>query len=375
MVHRALGEHPCGTLSSIGFRPSRPIPYESFASSGQVASGGLWCRSPMSDTSANTDCRVTLVVEWENIRVADADRCRAMLAALVGQIEAFPRELIAAGKDFEILVTFDDGSFSEAELRRFVAEAMPRVPTRVELRYLAGPGDGYYELKNLGVRCASGRFVVFLDSDVIPEPGWLSRLLASFDDPRVDVVCGNCYLETGDLVSKALALGWFFPLRETGERLVAQDWFFANNVAFRRELVARFPFETVEGSSRGSCQLLSRRLKSEGRGIFVNTAARVSHPAPNGAWNFVMRGLAQGHDDLLIEAAIGRGSIVESAGRAMRLHVRAWRRVLRHRREVALRAVAVPAALTINTLYYTLYAIGDVATRVAPVWAERNLRI
>ncbi|MCE2884848.1 MAG: glycosyltransferase [Planctomycetaceae bacterium] len=329
----------------------------------------------MSQAIVDPEYRVTLVIEWENIRVAEAARCTAMLAELGRQIEAFSIADPASVRDFEMIVTFDEEQFSETDLRSFVSQAMPRPPARVSLRFLAGRGLGYYELKNLGVRAARGGFVVFLDSDVIPEPGWLSRLLASFDDPRVDVVCGNCSLETGDLVSKALALGWFFPLRDPHDALVAQDWFFANNVAFRRQLVARYPFETVAGSSRGSCQLLSRRLRADGRAIFVNTGARVRHPAPHGAWNLLRRGLAHGRDELLIARIHGGGSLGESVSRAARLQARAWRRLFRHRREVGLGVAGVPVALSINALYYALYAAGDVATRIAPRWTDTNLRI
>jgi hypothetical protein len=216
---------------------------------------------------------------------------------------------------------------------------------------------------------------VFLDSDVIPEPGWLPGLLGSFADPAVEVVCGNCYLDTGDLVSKSLALAWFFPLRDGREVLARQDSFFANNVAFRREVAVRYPFVPLEGTSRGACRLLARRLTEDGRGLFVNTAARVSHPAPNGLRHLLLRGLAQGRDNLLFDRTIGRGAAGASLTRAVRMQTRAWKRIVRHRRTVALGVLGVPAALAIASMYYACYAVGDAATRVAPGWAGRHLRV
>jgi hypothetical protein len=324
---------------------------------------------------ATSDCLATIVIEWENIRLAATDRCIAMLGELGRQIEGFAGGSVGGEQDFEVILTFDEGIVSEADVRSFVEHALPRVPTRAELRYVAGLGRHYYDQKNLGGAAARGHVVVFLDSDVIPEPGWLSQLLASFDDPRVEVVCGNCFLDTPDLVSKALALGWFFPLRDDRDALVRQDWFFANNVAFRRELRARYPFEPLPGSSRGACRLLARRLSADGRGLFVNTSARVTHPAPNGLRHLALRALAQGRDNLLFERAIGKGSILGSVKRAARLQARAWFRVLRHRRAVGLGACAVPAALAVNVFYYGLYVIGDATTRMAPGWATRNLRV
>lgn len=41
--------------------------------------------SPLSDSIYH----ITLVIDWENIRVAEAARCTAMLAELGRQIEAF----------------------------------------------------------------------------------------------------------------------------------------------------------------------------------------------------------------------------------------------------------------------------------------------
>lgn len=326
-------------------------------------------------TARTAEIHASIIIEWENIQLAEADRCSAMLAELMRQIEAHPGALADGSADFEILVIFDDHKIPEDGVRQFVAACVAGIPARAEMRFIAGSGRGYYEQKNLGVAEARGRYVVFLDSDVIPEPGWLQGLLGSFADPAVDVVCGNCYLDTGDVVSKSLALAWFFPLRDGREVLARQDSFFANNVAFRREVAVRYPFVPLEGTSRGACRLLARRLTADGRGLFVNTAARVSHPAPNGLRHLLFRGLAQGRDNLIFDRTIGGGAARASVSRAVRMQARAWKRIVRHRREVALGVLGVPAALAIASMYYACYAVGDAATRVAPGWAGRHLRI
>lgn len=329
----------------------------------------------MSTTARSAEPVVSIVIEWENIQLAEADRCSAMLTELMRQIEAYSGPPRDGSRDFEILVIFDDHRISATGVREFVTSCVSAIPDRAELRFVAGSGRSYYEQKNLGVAEARGRFVLFLDSDVIPEPGWLQGLLGSFADPAVEVVCGNCYLDTGDLVSKSLALAWFFPLRETREVLARQSWFFANNVAFRRDIAVRYPFVLLEGTSRGACRLLARRLTADGRGLFVNTAARVSHPAPNGLRHLLLRGLAQGRDNLLFDRATGGGAAGASVGRALRRQARAWKRIVRYRRRVALGALEVPAALAIASFYYACYAAGDAAARVAPGWARRHLRV
>ena len=52
-------------------------------------------------------------------------------------------------------------------------------------------GLRYYALKNLGAQLCEQPVVVFLDSDVVPEPGWLRRLLEPFARRDVEVVGGS----------------------------------------------------------------------------------------------------------------------------------------------------------------------------------------
>ncbi|TMV66989.1 glycosyltransferase family 2 protein, partial [Thioclava sp. BHET1] len=46
------------------------------------------------------------------------------------------------------------------------------------------------EARNIGLVMAAGEVVAFLDDDAVPEPSWLRRLLAAFDDPEVGMAGG-----------------------------------------------------------------------------------------------------------------------------------------------------------------------------------------
>jgi hypothetical protein len=326
-------------------------------------------------SSPAPECLATIVIEWENIQLSEADRCSTMLAEVMRQIDGLPDTMAGAAGGIEMLVAFDDQKISAEGIREFFRQSVATPASRCAVRFLAGSGHGYYDQKNLGAARARGRFVVFLDSDVIPEEGWLERLLGSFADPAVDVVCGNCFLDTGDLVSKTLALAWFFPLRDDRQALVPTDWFFANNVAFRREVALANPFVPLAGATRGACRLLGRRMAAAGIGLFVNTAARVSHPAPNGLRHLLMRGLAQGRDNLLFDRVLGGGRLGASIKRAWGLQARAWKRIVRERQRVGLSLSAVPAALGLAAVYYACYATGDAAARLAPEWTARHVRL
>ncbi|MEP0218303.1 glycosyltransferase [Parasphingorhabdus sp.] len=44
--------------------------------------------------------------------------------------------------------------------------------------------------RNLGVGCAAGEIIAFIDDDAVPEPSWLSYLAEPFEQPEVSVVGG-----------------------------------------------------------------------------------------------------------------------------------------------------------------------------------------
>lgn len=71
------------------------------------------------------------------------------------------------------------------ELLARATEAFPGV------RVLANAGRGGASgARNTGVGVATGEVVAFLDDDARPEPDWLERLIAGYDDPAVMAVGG-----------------------------------------------------------------------------------------------------------------------------------------------------------------------------------------
>lgn len=229
-----------------------------------------------------------LVVEWENATLCAEDRPRRMLAALAAQLAA-----LAADASWDLAFLHDSRVVDADAVRAALAAQDPRLAARA--RFIAAPAHTYYQLKNLGARSTAGEIVVFLDSDVIPEPGWLERMLAAFDDPRVDALSGNCYVEPSSFLGRVFNLCWFFDARTDGERILPHHRFVANNFAIRRTVFERFPFEG-DVAMRAQCVELARRLRDAGLGLYVHEGAHVAHPPPNGFAGLLAHALCEGED-------------------------------------------------------------------------------
>lgn len=311
----------------------------------------------------------SIVIEWENVVLAGNTRAERMLAELGRQL----RELGGRfADDPEVLLLYDPDEVEEADVERATGDNLAwREGDPFALTLVASPGHSYYEQKNRGAELAGGELLVFLDSDVIPESGWLENLLAPFEDERVNVVAGHTHLDAETLYQRAGKYFWFFPSREEGRR----DGFMANNVAFRRELFLDYGFPQHE-AYRYQCVALGQQLVADGIGIYQQTDARCSHPAPNGLRHFLGRGLMAGHDKgVRHEGSLGTG-VLAALWRYVATLVVMFRRIVRRGRlsrtpeegpEVFL------AAVLVGTLYYTLALVGEIVSLVNPGVVERLL--
>ncbi|MEJ8280520.1 mycofactocin biosynthesis glycosyltransferase MftF [Pseudonocardia spirodelae] len=119
-----------------------------------------------------------------------------LLAALAGTGVAGP-------------IVVDDGSADPGPLRRAVRAAGGTV-----LRHDTPRGPA--AARNAGLAAARTPFVVFLDSDVVPEPGWLPPLLAHLADPAVGLVAPRIVaLDPGDGGGPRGAVGRYEAVRSS----------------------------------------------------------------------------------------------------------------------------------------------------------------
>ena len=329
-------------------------------------------------TDARTPLLASVIIEWENVRLSELDRCRRMLRELASQIRELHTPGVAARlapsltpilAEFEILILYNASAVSRTDVEQVVAAEIPPAMPHCSWRLVPAAGEGYYAQKNSGATQARGHILIFIDSDVVPEAGWLANMLAPMNDSGCQVVAGHAYLDPHGLLGRTFALVWFFPLRSDIAHVGTASWFFANCVAFRRECFLAHPYVLIAGSARGACTRLANELTAAGIPILLNTAAQVSHPAPNGLRHLFLRGIAQGRDELLksqLQHRSGLASLGHSVAWICRWELRALKKIILHHRRVRLPLWQVPAALLIASTYWLLFPIGDIATRLFP---------
>lgn len=305
------------------------------------------------------DPSLSVVVEWDNAHWGELRRCEEMLRRLQAQA----REVRGP---VELLVAYDDAKVDPALVEGVLGRVLDRDGHDVSAQAFPLTGGDYYALKNAGAERARADVVVLVDSDVIPEPGWLAELVRPLDDPDVQVAVGNTYIEPAGLVGKTFALGWVFPLRDeadapTSAADTAAIWAgLANNAAFRRDVLARFPFPSVAGTARASGIELERTLRAHGVELVYTPRARVAHPH---VWS-VADALSEGRDGTFRRA---QGLVDDPGiGRSIARFAEVIRSIVAGRRRVGLSAAQLPAAVAVAASYYGLVTVGRVLARLRP---------
>lgn len=312
--------------------------------------------------------RVSVIVDVDNLRAnATATRLERVLDALV-------RQLDDVSADVEVLFPLNDEAVDEHELKRLVTESGLEGHPRVPVGFYEAHGLHYYEAKNAALGHAKGDILVFLDSDTVPEPGWLANLLAPFDHAAVEVAGGQTAIRPAStLYEKAFALFWFFPLRLPDGPPFPAPTFFANSFAIRRDTFERFPFPDEGCRYRGACLELSGRLVESGVTIWRVPTARVEHLPPRAS--IAANAMWWGHDNCLNLRRLGRSTgPVESLRLLVGKTRTGWRKIRAGRAEVGLPWLLVPAALAIAIFYNLFVWLGFVLTAVSHQGFHRRMK-
>lgn len=239
--------------------------------------------------------RISVIVEWDNVHLSSgralAERSLRCLAA----------ELSAIEQTFEVLVLFDERD------RADVAALTARHFTDFQPALVSLKGGRYYEMKNAGFAIARGELIVLWDSDIETARGALRTILDAFDDPARQVVAGCPFIDPSSFMGRAWSVLSAFPPQSRDNVIEPVPRFFANLVAFRRDVIERHHFPD-DNRMRMQCVELSARLTAEGIVIWRARGARVKHPPPEGVRSLVGRALWHAHD--IVETQARRGRVV-----------------------------------------------------------------
>lgn len=330
--------------------------------------------------------RISILTEWANTRLNGLPRAWLMLDALVKQWtelgariypDSVPPEGVRFldGLDRRIELLISSGDPSVAALKD---EIRARLPDCFDFDILIAPGVEYYPLKNVAAEASTGDVLIFVDSDVVPDPGWFAHLLGSFGRSDIDVVCGQTYVRPSDTYSRAFAAGWTYMPRRDAREIVQPKKFYANTIAFRRamfEAVGGFP-PLGQRRTRGAASILREKLAALGSVVWENPQAAVDHPPPASFQHLAVRAIAHGRDHYMhYDENRNLAGLLRSVGLATSRLGRGFWRTLRHRREIGLQPWAVPAALAITSTYYGFFALGGVLTHISPEMMGRRFRV
>jgi glycosyltransferase involved in cell wall biosynthesis len=320
---------------------------------------------------------ISVIVEWENAKLSDLDRARRMLNQLGRQMAALARKREIKA---ELILLYDGEAVDRAIPKAAVAANIPAVTWPGTIQIANAPGKRYYEQKNVGAKLSTGETIVLLDSDVVPDDGWLEGLIRAMDDPSIQIVGGETYHATETFHDRLFAAFWTFGVRQPSRHVYRYKNFYANNVAMRRALFLSNPFPDAP-SNRGQCSALARRLREKNIPIYRQGDSTVSHPPPEGMKTFVARALCQGYDAMYWKRQAGFVRAFFSANplaalwRFLRNCANVVKKVVTRFRKVGLGMGGAAAALGVGFGFYFFKFVGEVVSFFAPGLIRDNLAI
>lgn len=212
-----------------------------------------------------------LVLETNNLRGGGAGAGRVVdsLRSLLIRLRAQTRSLDTLD---ELVITHD--GLSPKACRSLERAA------RSSIRFVEIDSDtDYYEAKNRGFDATTADVVAFGDADCLPEPRWLDALFAPFSSPGVKVVSGRTTYGDGVFGIAATTIDFMYFPSPLGKDCVRN--FYANNVAFRREVFAAHRYQPADRIYRGHCQVLGFTLLKEEIPVVFAPIARTIHRLPD----------------------------------------------------------------------------------------------
>ena len=169
------------------------------------------------------------------------------------------------------VIVVDDGSSDKT------SDAVKDYPIRYFHQNNAGPASA----RNRGIREARGEIVLFIDSDCVPQPGWLKAMTAPFADPEIDGVKGIYITRQRGIIARFIQLEF-----EERYRLLARahfiDFIDSYSAGFKKEKLQEVGgFDENFPKADNEDVDLSYKLAAAGCKMVFQPEAVVEHTHPD----------------------------------------------------------------------------------------------
>ena len=207
------------------------------------------------------------------------------LEMLIRVLDGLDRQVDAP--PFEVIV-INDGSKDDTD--RVVSG-------RSGITFRTQPNGGPGRARNHGVSLATGKFVVFIGDDTVPEPRFLAehaRTHRESGDDAMVAVLGYTGWPHSERVTAFMdyindyGLQFGYKLIRDGDE-VPFNFFYTSNISIDRELLTARPFDTTFPSAAWEDIELAYRLNAQGLKIRYNARAVTRHYHPMNVDSFARR--------------------------------------------------------------------------------------
>ncbi len=189
-------------------------------------------------------------------------------------------------RDFEIILVDDCSTDDTPEQLRSFRASHPDLRVTIVRN---ATNLGVSGARNAGIDAAKGDFVVYTDSDCMVEPQWLERLIAPFHEQVIAAVGGAVVNPPPENYAERAYVG-----RSRIVRSIAQNRSVVGcNMAFRREVILRFHFDSAMTYGCDEDDIVRRMLAFGHRVAFAPDAV-VNHHHRHTTRSYMRMGYKQG---------------------------------------------------------------------------------
>jgi len=256
----------------------------------------------MAKTSETSDPTVSIVVPTFNRR----ERLLKLLSGLDREHDA--------GSRFELIVSVDGSRDGTLEM---LSGWKPSYPCRIVQQENAGPSAA----RNRAIKVAAGDVLLFLDDDVVPEPGLIERHLSAHRELADVVVIGPMLTPMTGLPTwlrweGAMLMKQYRAMANGDYRASARQFYTANASVRRAHVLAAGGFD--ERLRRAEDVELAYRLARAGLGFQFLPDACVLHEPDRSFMSWVSVGYQYGRQDVVMTRTCGHTDILPRAYREWR---------------------------------------------------------